>query len=113
MANCLWNDFEGYRKLHLANWQLVCLNKDFGGLGIPNLRDLNLCLLGSWVKRYAHGDNKLWTGIVDRKYNANSPNIFCSDAVGSSNFWKGVMWAAQAVKFGYRWSVGDGNKIRF
>jgi hypothetical protein len=51
MANCLWNDFEGHRKLHLANWQLVCLNKDFGGLGIPNLRDLNLCLLGSWVKK--------------------------------------------------------------
>jgi hypothetical protein len=86
MANCLWNDFEGHRKLHLANWQLVCLNKDFGGLGIPNLRDLNMCLLGSWVKRYVHGDNKLWTGIVDRKYNANSPNILCSDVVGSSNF---------------------------
>jgi hypothetical protein len=113
MANCLWNDFKGHRKLYLANWQLVCLNKDFGGLGIPNLRDLNMCLLGSRVKRYAHGDNKLWAGIVDRKYNANSPNIFCSDAVGSSTFWKGVMWAARAVKFGYRWSLGDGNKIRF
>jgi hypothetical protein len=23
------------------------------------------------------------------------------------------MWAAQAVKFGYRWTVGDGKKIRF
>jgi hypothetical protein len=24
MANCLWNDFEGHRKLHLANRKLVC-----------------------------------------------------------------------------------------
>jgi hypothetical protein len=24
VANCLWNDFEGHRKLHLANWKLIC-----------------------------------------------------------------------------------------
>ena len=30
-----------------------------------------------------------------------------------STFWKGVLWAAQALKFGYRWKVGDGRKIRF
>ena len=27
MANCLWNDFEGNRKIHLANWKLVCMKK--------------------------------------------------------------------------------------
>lgn len=42
-AHCLWNDFEGHRKLHLANWSLVSMKKDFGGLGIPNLRIL-ICL---------------------------------------------------------------------
>ena len=30
MAHCLWNDFEGHRKLHLANWKLVCIKKEFG-----------------------------------------------------------------------------------
>jgi hypothetical protein len=34
--------------------------KDFGGLGVPNLRDLNICLLASWVKRYNIDENKLW-----------------------------------------------------
>lgn len=47
MAHCLWNDFEGHRKLHLANWSLLSMKKDFGGLGIPNLQDLNLSLLAS------------------------------------------------------------------
>jgi hypothetical protein len=23
------------------------------------------------------------------------------------------MWAAQALKFGYRWKIGDGTKVRF
>ena len=113
MANCLWNDFEGHRKIHLANWQMVCMKKEFGGLGIPNLRDLNVCLLGSWIKRYTSGDQRLWKQIIDSKYNASSPNIFCSDVYGASTFWKGVMWAAQAVKFGYRWVVGYGRKIKF
>ena len=30
-----------------------------------------------------------------------------------SVFWRDVLWAAQALKFGYRWVVGDGTKVRF
>jgi hypothetical protein len=33
--------------------------------------------------------------------------------VGVSQFWKGVMWAARSVKFGYRWKIGGGTKVRF
>ena len=43
MSNCLWNDLEGAHKYHLANWELVSVSKEFGGLGLPNLRDLNIC----------------------------------------------------------------------
>jgi hypothetical protein len=70
------------------------MGKDIEGLGIPNLRDLNLCLLGSWVRRHALHDQKLQKPIVDIKYGASSPNIFCGECTGSSNFWKGVMWTA-------------------
>jgi hypothetical protein len=35
LANCLWSDEEGYRKIHLANWPSICMKKEFGGLGIP------------------------------------------------------------------------------
>jgi DNA polymerase III psi subunit len=37
LANFLWNDEEGNHKIHLANWPSVCMKKDFGGMGIPNL----------------------------------------------------------------------------
>ena len=42
LANCLWNDSEGNHKYHLANWDSISMPKDFGGLGVPNIRDLNL-----------------------------------------------------------------------
>lgn len=76
--------------------------KDYGGLGIPNLRDLNICLLASWIRRYNLDDNKLWKQFLDHKYDSANPNIFCSRTVGSSAFFKGMIWAANAAKMGYR-----------
>jgi hypothetical protein len=51
-ANCLWSDTDGKNKYHLTNWESVSMLKEFGGLGIPSLRDMNTCLLASWLKRY-------------------------------------------------------------
>jgi hypothetical protein len=38
---------------------MVFIKKEHGGLGGPNLRDFNLRLLGSWLKRYISDENKL------------------------------------------------------
>ena len=113
MSNYLWNDIEGAHKYHLANWELVSLNKDYGGLGLPNLRDLNICLLASWLKRYEKDKNKLWRELIDYKYKTNKPNIFQDNSVGSSVFFKGFMSAVHATKMGYRWIIGNGKRVRF
>jgi hypothetical protein len=47
MTNCLWNDDTDCHRYHLAGWQHVNMEKELGELGVPNLRELNLCLLGS------------------------------------------------------------------
>jgi hypothetical protein len=112
MANCLWDDYEGHRKLHIANWHLICMKKEYGRIGIPDMKELNLCLLGSWVKRYIMNEHKLWRNIIEEKY-CKRGNIFHSDKTHASPFWKGVFLAAQALIFGYRWIIGDGCKIRF
>jgi hypothetical protein len=51
------------------------MKKEHGGLGVPELRDLDLCLLGSWVKRYIMDEGKLWRKVIDRKYYRRG-NIF-------------------------------------
>jgi hypothetical protein len=113
LANCLWNDEEGNNKIHLANWPSVCMRIFFGGLGIPNLQDLNICLLGSWVKRYVQGERTLWRKVIDSKYNTRNPNILCCHDAHPSTFWKGVMGAAEAVRFGYKWKTENGRSFRF
>lgn len=76
MANFFWDDQENKHKYHLANWQLLAQKKEFGGVGIPDIRNLNLCLLASWIYRYFQGDGKLWKQVVDQKYKTKSPNLF-------------------------------------
>lgn len=49
-----------HEQLFLASWESVVMCKEFGGLDIPNLRDLNICLLASWLKRYDQDRDKLW-----------------------------------------------------
>jgi hypothetical protein len=63
------------------------------------MRDFNLCLLSSWIRRYHFDNNKIWKMIVDYKYNL-SPNIFNAKPVHCSPFWKGVMWAASSARLG-------------
>jgi hypothetical protein len=64
--------------MHLANWHLICMKKGVWGTEGPDIKDLNLCLLGSWVKRYIKDENKLSRSIVGRKYCRNR-NILHSD----------------------------------
>jgi hypothetical protein len=82
-------------------------------MGIPDLRDLNMCLLALWIQRYYDASDKLWKTIVDAKYTNRSPNLFFWNGGNCSPFWKGVTWAAQAAKLGYKWKVGDVKRVRF
>jgi hypothetical protein len=113
MGHCLWNSDGESHTFHLANWKLVSMKKEYGGLGVPDLRDLNTCLLGSWIERYARDNDKLWKQLVGFKFRTQNPNIFTCHDNGVSNFLKGVLWAMKVAKMGYRWRVGNGKNIRF
>jgi hypothetical protein len=82
-------------------------------MGISNLQYLNLCLIGSWIKRYIQGEGALWKKVIDAKYNTRNPNILTCQDIHPSIFWKGVMCASRAVVVGYRWNIGNGRSIKF
>jgi hypothetical protein len=48
MAHCFWDNYEGHKKLHLANWHLICMNKEHRGLGSLALKILTYA---SWGHR--------------------------------------------------------------
>jgi hypothetical protein len=113
LDNCLWNDSQGNHKYHLANWDSVSMLKDFGGLGVPNLRDLNICLLGSWIKRYQAGEGSSGKKLLTLNIELTTQIFFCTNDSNSFQSFKGFMWAAKAAKLGFRWKVGNGRKVKF
>jgi hypothetical protein len=75
---------------------------------ISDLRNLNICLLASWVQRYYDADGKLWKEIMDCKYNIDSLNIFSCKERNISPFFKRVLWATLLAKMGYKWRPRNG-----
>jgi hypothetical protein len=48
---------EESRKITWVSWKSICLRKEYGGLGVRQLREFNLTLLGKWC----------WRTLVDRE----------------------------------------------
>ncbi|KAI4978394.1 hypothetical protein ZWY2020_015147 [Hordeum vulgare] len=113
MSHFLWGNMGEQHKYHLAHWGLVSRKKEFGGLGIPNIREFNMALLASWGKTFFNDVDSDWKKILRYKYNVANPNILWSRQQGGSPFWKSVTWALNATRTLYRWKSGNGDHISF
>ena len=113
MDHFFWGDQGDEHKYHLAKWGMISQKKEFGGLGIPNLREFNMSLLASWEKRYFMDSDKNWVRLIDHKYRTNNPNLLWSRQGVGSPFWKGVTWAFEGIRPFFRWNLGNGNKVSF
>lgn len=47
------------KKMSLANWNLVCKPKEFGGLGIMDLKMFNQALLIKWYDQWEKPNQSL------------------------------------------------------
>ena len=102
-------------KIHLVKWEVVCKDKDKGGLGLRKLAMLNKALLGKWIWRYACDKDNLWKQVIKVKYGQEGlgwrPNK-ANGAVGVEvwkEIWKESEWCWDNMMF----RVGKGNTIRF
>ena len=52
---------------HLVRWNLVCLERKKGGLGVRNLALMNKALLSKWNWRFASESEALWKHVISKK----------------------------------------------
>jgi hypothetical protein len=62
-----WQEGGTKKKYHLIKWDKICVPKKKGGLGIKDLRKLNLSLLCKWWWKLERGEG-MWQEIVRKKY---------------------------------------------
>ncbi|XP_039005940.1 uncharacterized protein LOC120133425 [Hibiscus syriacus] len=103
MANFLWGDKEGKRRIHWVNWSTVCKPLNYGGLGVLDLNLTNRALLGKWVWKFANDKSSLWKCVLSSKHKegislrSNSKLIVGN---GESIFFWNDIWADESpLKF--------------
>lgn len=71
--NFLWYGVQHDRKkIHLANWPLVCTPKNKGGLGVIDLKAFNLTLLTKWQWQWFQLEPRMWKSIFNYLYGEGS-----------------------------------------
>jgi hypothetical protein len=63
--------------------------------------------------RYCLDDGKLGKQIINFKYDTCNPNVFAYVERGGPPTSERVLLTAKVAKFGYRWNLGNGTKVRF
>ncbi|RVX13803.1 putative ribonuclease H protein [Vitis vinifera] len=110
----LWGGANGGNKAHLVKWEVVCGDKEKGGLGLRKLVCLNKALLGKWIWRFARAREELWKKVLEAKYGQEDFGWRTRKANGvfGVGVWKEILkestWCWENMVF----KVGKGNKIR-
>jgi hypothetical protein len=76
----LWQNGLNTRKIYLVGWKSVCQPKDDGGLGLLDLRYMNISLLVKWMWRL-ESSNGLWQKIIKEKYLKRSPLVLAKKSL--------------------------------
>jgi hypothetical protein len=119
----LWGGVKGGRKISWVKWSVVCKEKSKGGLGVRDVRLVNLSLLFKWRWRLLQPGRTLWKDVLVAKY---GNHITCEVDWSrsripkwSSNWWKNII-ALEKVVPGKNWfsesvsrKVGNGLSTSF
>ena len=116
--NFLWGGDHDHKKIPWVKWEVVCLPKAKGGLGIKDISKFNIALLGKWIWALASDQQQLWARIINSKYGGWSD--FQSDrAKGGLSYWwrdlrKLYHLPDHSIFLQYMiWKVGCGDKVNF
>ena len=112
--NFLWGSTDEKKRMHLVNWDMVCMPKKRGGLGIKKMKMMNQSLLAKAGWRISQKENGLWAHILRAKYLKGGHNIADYKKMTScSSTWRGIVAGNDFLLKGLRRRVGDGCNIGF
>ena len=103
------------RKVHLINWEVVCAQKEKGGLGLRKIILLNEALLGKWIWRFAIEKDNLWKKVLLVKYGQEGLGWRTNEVRGTFEVgvWKEILKEANWCWDNIQFKVGKGTKIKF
>jgi hypothetical protein len=110
----LWGDTEQTRKPHLINWDICCLPKVDGGLGIKSLHQMNEAFLMKILWNMINHPDDLWCKVLYNKYGRNTDlRASIISQPYDSPLWKALSGIGDQFRSHTVWQVGNGQEINF
>ena len=107
-----------HNKIPWVKWEVICLPKIDGGLGIKDLSKFNAALLGRWIWTLSSDQHQLWARIINSKYGGWTEFQNGRDKGWHSQWWRDLRKLYHQPDFSIiyqnmAWKVGCGDKINF
>lgn len=81
-------------------WNLICLPKDQGGLGIRKSFEVNQALIAKLAWSILTQPNKVWVQLLQSKYLRRSHFLGVDKTPNSSWVWKGILQVRDIIQEG-------------
>jgi len=107
-----WQGGGTKKKYHLVRWEKICKSKRKGGLGIKNLRKMNVSLLSKWWWKLEN-ENGFWQEIVRYKYLRNNSIHDVCHKLNDSQMWYDLLIIKSIYLQGRNVSIKNGESVRF
>jgi len=91
----LWGGVRGGRKVCWVKWRKVCQPRSNGGLGVRDVKLVNLSLLAKWKWRLLQEEQPLWKRVLVDKYGDHVRGLASGEGVRwprfTSLWWRNLM----------------------
>ena len=114
-SDFLWGGGALESKPHVVKWDIVCLDKRKGDLGIGCLNSLNKALLCKWLWCFAKESDAHWREVICGKF-GELERGWCSKEVRGSygvGLWKVIRLLWELVSSRTLFVVGNGRRVKF
>ncbi|KAK1318767.1 hypothetical protein QJS10_CPB04g01215 [Acorus calamus] len=101
------------KKPYLVKWDLVCLPKMRGGLGVRKLKEFNLALISKWVWQWMVNQGAMWVRLLKERYSSAADSHLPWMSRRSSTLCKGWFTGMEQFANACKWIAGDGKSILF
>ncbi|KAB2064996.1 hypothetical protein ERO13_A09G055450v2, partial [Gossypium hirsutum] len=111
MSRMWWTSNEKTRGWAMMAWDSLCHPKGMGGTGFRDMQLFNLALLDRQVWRLMHFKGTLCFRVLNAKYFPEGDVLRPKYGDKPYYTWSNIARAAEALKEGFLWLIGDGNTI--
>lgn len=108
MNGFLWGGGANGRGVKWITWKRLCVPKEFGGLGLKELKKFNMAMLAKQGWRLLTEANPLVSAVMKAKYYSGTDLLHAELGQNPSYVWRGIFAALDAVRTGARRKIGNG-----